>query len=902
MSAKQKQGMAALEEFLQDKYVENYEKFNENDTKVKNMQLLYPEYFYIPVNEKVGALTYIVNNEGHIFYLIKKSGLPKEIKDGLVGGDAGDGTYNDYATLNDVYGVTSDLKVYYSSSPNSKILGITEDEFDVDDTSREVFSAGSPLSDLINKGDKSKNVTAEDARGVDSLTIDQNSGITNFEDFYNLPSLETLKLNNINIENLSGIENAMNLSAVYLTGVTCGDYSSLGKLGKNLTELYIINSKDAEIDKIFGTYDEVSKIGVKNGISNFDLPNLKVLEISGLLITRKNVNGGLRTTNITMSVKNNNITKISQLNNLSNVTKTKIESLLINNNNIKSLEGIEGLTSIKTLRAETNSVNNIDGLEKINLEYCFLCNNIIGNNNEEALKSLENINGSHSKLEYLRIDNNKIQKVSYLASYKSSDKIESIYGKGNDSITDISELIVLNGKCYYEFDEKYSLSLLDDSTTELNLSNQELTFDNLIGIGRCRNMQKLSLGNVKIKNNDVIISNQENTLENRNLAQEKVSDMLKNFSKIVDLDLDGCKFITNLEFMKEWNKSNLKRIRISNTSINNMSILNEFENLNGLMCYNSPCKVNDLNDSVIIKLLQSGRAVDFFGTGNRTCSFDIDDTQSSQAIWPKTGLTSINVWDSEHAKLLDFSTVNTITSFYVGWCSTKFKFDPTNITRFDGFGADVIFSENKKGGHIVGDFDAGTVTMNSILSSFSSVDYEVRNNDVDFSNYSNCDKIVRFSNFKQYESDFSYKNMDRLTNLQTLELLNGGNITISDISSLTKLTTVKIADPIGSDILTKLPIENLVTLELTNSKFTDISPLINASKLETLNLEKGLIYDRFSYGDKTNVSTLQTFINLRNQYNKLKKLYLSGCKNILDWSILEKSEIKWDDWSGFNGK
>ncbi len=595
--------MAQLEEFIQEKYVENYEKFNEKDNKVRTMQLLYPEYFYIPVNEKVGGLTYIVNSKGHIFYLIKKSGLPEEIRENLVGGDAGKGTYSDYASLNDVYGITSDLKVYYSSSSNSELTGITDDELDVDDTSREVFGAGTPLSDLINGGDKSKNVTAESARGISSLTINQTSGVTSFEDFYNLPSLETLQLDSINIKNLSGIENAPNLSVVYLTNVTCEDYSSLGKLEGKLKALYIINSKDSEIDKLFGTYDESSGKGIKNGLSNYDLPNLKILEISGFLIDETSRTGGLRTTTEKSSVKNNNITKISQLKNLSDVTKKAIENLLINNNNIKSLDGLENLTNIKTLRAEMNSIDNIDSLQKINLEYCYLNNNVIGNNNEEALKSLENLNSSHSKLEYLRINDNKIKKVVYLASYKDSGKIKSIYGKGNDNIQDVAKLIVLNGKCYYEFDEKYSLSLLDPGTTELNLGNQELTFDNLEGIGNCTKISKLSLKNVKIKNNGVIMSSVGSSSENRELAEEKVSEMLKKLTQIVDLDLDGCKFITNLDFMKDWPKTNLSRLRISNTSISNMSRLNDFTNLSILACYNSPCKVNDLHDNVIIKLL-----------------------------------------------------------------------------------------------------------------------------------------------------------------------------------------------------------------------------------------------------------------------------------------------------------
>ena len=81
--------MVALEEFLQEKYVENYEKFETDELKINVLEQEYPQYFYIPRNENVGNLNYIVDSDGNALYPIKKSGLPDEIKDGLVGGDAG---------------------------------------------------------------------------------------------------------------------------------------------------------------------------------------------------------------------------------------------------------------------------------------------------------------------------------------------------------------------------------------------------------------------------------------------------------------------------------------------------------------------------------------------------------------------------------------------------------------------------------------------------------------------------------------------------------------------------------------------------------------------------------------------------------------------------------------------
>ena len=118
MSAKQKQGMAILEEWLQEKYVDYYDNISQNENKVEELINIeeIAKCFYCPVDDGIGNLRYIVDSDYHVLYLIRKSGLPENIKKSLVCGEAGDKKYMDYATLTDVYGVTRDLKVYYCSN------------------------------------------------------------------------------------------------------------------------------------------------------------------------------------------------------------------------------------------------------------------------------------------------------------------------------------------------------------------------------------------------------------------------------------------------------------------------------------------------------------------------------------------------------------------------------------------------------------------------------------------------------------------------------------------------------------------------------------------------------------------------------------------------------------------
>jgi type II secretory pathway pseudopilin PulG len=112
------QSVAVLEEFFNNYYIENYENVKSSESKIEELTTFKPEWFYIPASEGIGGLRYIPDSDGNALYLIKKSNLPNEIKNQIKGGDAGNGSYTDYASLNDVYGITNDLKIYWQRFNN----------------------------------------------------------------------------------------------------------------------------------------------------------------------------------------------------------------------------------------------------------------------------------------------------------------------------------------------------------------------------------------------------------------------------------------------------------------------------------------------------------------------------------------------------------------------------------------------------------------------------------------------------------------------------------------------------------------------------------------------------------------------------------------------------------------
>ena len=213
MDAKVKIGMAKLEEFLQEEYVELYDEIKDSNNKVialvNNSNT--SKYFYKPT---VGTLRYIVDSELHAYYLINKQALPDEIKQGLVGGDAGEGKYSDYASLNDVYGVTTDLKVYYCSNGLESLLGVNKDNLDKDDPLREVvFEKNPQIADVLVKDNYDKNndgkINADEIKYVTTLRVD-----STISDLSNLTNLKEITFDSVNLSSLSGIENCLKLNYV----------------------------------------------------------------------------------------------------------------------------------------------------------------------------------------------------------------------------------------------------------------------------------------------------------------------------------------------------------------------------------------------------------------------------------------------------------------------------------------------------------------------------------------------------------------------------------------------------------------------------------------------------------------------------------------------------------------
>ncbi len=277
---------------------------------------------------------------GKALYLLKKSGLPEEIQKVMKGGDDKGKTYTDFQSLNDVYGVTKDLKVYYSARSGENIFALDGNlKLDDDDLQRTVFNSSSDngyfgmLSDYDLNEDGQ--LSLEEVKSVRNLTIDSSSNIKSFSDFYNLVSLEKLVIDSKILSDLNGIQNCPNLVYVYFKNVYISDYSALSGLDNRLQYLYFYNVDDNELSKCCN--------GIKDG--NFrKLQNLSVAGYSNWFEINKDADSITR--NRVESTKSaRTITSLTPFENLTDTTKGAVRYLCINNNKIAD----ENLNSLKRI-------------------------------------------------------------------------------------------------------------------------------------------------------------------------------------------------------------------------------------------------------------------------------------------------------------------------------------------------------------------------------------------------------------------------------------------------------------------------------------------------------------------------------------------------------------------------
>ena len=867
-------------------YVSHYDTLPQDaNNKVEALQsnIESSSWFWMPKNYGFGALNYVVTSDGQMCYFIDKSAFEANSNSNisLKGGDAGDNTYQDYANFNDVYGVTSDLKVYYCASGKDSIVGIDDSEIDLDDPNREVFAAGSAFSNIINNGEK---ITAQDVKKVTSLEIDGSSGAM-LTDLYNLTSLKKLTLTNYK-GSLEGIQNAVQITEIMMKNCTISDYSALGNLGSKLNKLYLYCIDDNELTK-FST-----------DLASAEFSNLEYFGVVGNITYLSEVN--YMSASYATTKSSRTITTTLPLSNLSDTTKKAIKFMNLQNNNITTLEGITDYSNVYLLRAEDNNLDTLKGIENMSgLRYLYAPNNNLGANEgaerNEKTDALSFINSS-AKLYLACLQNNEIIWVDYL---KDQNALSLLRLAGNSnfdlaSVTRIADIylpIVVSNK---SIDSKY----LEYLTTSSNFSYKNLTETDTEKIMYLKNLDSSQKALVKYMD-----------LSGSTVSNTTLNEILKDYNNLEELNLNNCTNLTSFDFLE--GKTKLVQILFNNTGIvgDEVSKLDTFTSVKSFMCNNPDIDLTKMQKTISRTRCYSGKAgyTSYCGAGIQNTSLKKQLENCTEITYITTnGMNDDNITlDLSRTKLTSIyfqsSGCSIILPSSISYIHTWY-FDNNNWTLDFRNLKDKILSKVHFG-HFSRDWDYYKKELEQLATynvTINTLNLDIRKGEYISADILNTMKDVNIKgiNFGGLTSQENFNFValswtDKLKNVTSITM-NGVNLQNLDfLSENINLTSLNLIDCHISDISGISNCTNLKSLNLsgTTNGFSSLEALKNMKSLTTLNLNNcNGIYD--TYGDIRNLEILADL----HQTGSLTTLNFTGNSSIMDWSPL--TNLGWNQLTG----
>ena len=881
------QGIASLEEYLNQFYVENYEDLKDSEDKAEALSNYSKSssWFYKTANG------YVVDKNGKINYFLKVENLPEEARKGIVDGKSEGKTYGDYINGIDVYGVTKDLKVYYLKDGFDNVLGASYENQKDEDPTKVVFEAGSVWSKLVS-GEEARELTLKDMKDTTTLNIDANSGITSFTDIYNFTSLKKLTLTNINMSSLAGLDNVRDLEYLYLKNVNIGDYSAISKLTK-LKYLYVErNGNTEEVDN-----GQVNKMFA--AMAGVDYTKLEYFGIFGY--SQIDYYYGEGRNNYASSIKSS-VSDISKINNLSASTKNAIKYLYLNNNNITDFSAIEQCNNVSILRIETNNAENLNFIKNMkDILYLIAANN--------KLNDISILNNSFTKIQILNLRENV--QLSVCSELKALNTLNSLYMAGctNLSVVDVEAIAdFYNLIKYKNIDGKYAEYL--QGSTQRIYSNKNLA-DNSEQILALMNMSDAN----KLKVKKIDLSG------NRNLTNECLNKLLSSgFKNLVYLNLNDCSQLSNLDFLEKI--PNILELRLANTNI----LGNEVEKLDK---YCSRIGIIQLNTDIDLTKMQ--KTISNLKT-NPISKSDISflTTEYSKLYITKSlarqleNCTEITYLGTEGIQYIeneddtiDLSNCKKLTTVYIG-SKHKVKL-PSSCKYISGIGRMPDFSEcsntivNINGNGLQNVTPEEWTTCFKTLSNSTSLSrlYFTPNFNVDLEAIKYLSKssiryiligrnLAYFGTFEKLKNIDFRKTDDYVEGTPHFEKLTSvimpytGYTSLENFKDCKNLTNLQITNSKITDISAVSNLTNLITLDLSNNSISNLNGLQSLNNLTTLNLNNNSIYNTiYDTSLGANVSNIDIIKNLNSK--KLKEIHLLNNK-IDDYTELNKLSFNKKEW------
>ena len=381
-TANMKSGMATLEEWLQEKYVEYYDEAN---NYAKKPLLLNDKINNLLLTD--GGRPYIMNG-GKVYYLVNKSSLPKEVREQLIGGNTTE--YGKYIRLQDVYGITEDLKVYYCDENGNNTYGEMVVANIDPNTPIGKINNNNSLKTALSDALKDIGVTVNDEDGVTMGNVENLNTLELDGSKYNISSLSglgevrglrTLTLSNLGtssnyLSGLDGLESLPDLYYIYFKNCYISDYSKLSDCWR-LQYLYMyLPPAMVELD----ANNQVTNLGNGLGRAN-NLTRLEYFGVSGVAQWFDGTNSKSAIYESEEPGKVSTLNDASGLTNVSNTIKDKISYLVFSNVSISTFDFLSDWSALVTANLTANpNITNLsefgkhENLETVNFSTCKLLN------------------------------------------------------------------------------------------------------------------------------------------------------------------------------------------------------------------------------------------------------------------------------------------------------------------------------------------------------------------------------------------------------------------------------------------------------------------------------------------------------------------------------------------------
>ena len=917
------QGIVALEEYLQTEYVKYYDEAEDYTNKIEMLSSKMTNLCL-----KDGTKNYITY-DGKMYYLVNKQSLPDDIKNQLKGGDTTE--YAKYIRLQDVYGITTDLRVYYCADGLEGALGtLTDLEIDPN-TPLNKINNNAGLKDAITEALSEigitigeNGITTGNVSNLKTLTLDgTKSNITSLSGISELTVLQELNLKNLTIPNLDGIEACNLLKTMYFDNCQLTEENGYSKLATVLDLQKLYFKFDSTIDEATAN-KQIEKLGLALSTAT----SLNKIEYFGIFGTEGMIKERTQFSYDGTSGKysynsntRNNVTNISSLSSFAPNIKASIKYMYLNNNNLNSIEALKDFSNIEEIYVLCNSnLTSLTGLENhtsikyilaqytgivdlIGLSGCSNINTgIFTKTNLQSLdglssSSLNQIDAENSKvtdisalndntsITYLQLENNS--SLQDISSIKNCSNINNLYLAGNTLLdeTVLSSLefqnIIKNCGTNYSLDGKYGLLFLNQE--RVDLSNSNLTDEQLELLRGKENIKGIKLTG------------------NASLSNSKIEDILSTLKNLECISLVNLSQVSSINFVKELN--NLVELDLRGTAVSDLSILENLANENKLSIGSLILDNKDIDVTKIQKTISyvsiNGKPTNYTFNEDgslRTSGIIILNKDVCKLFESCTEIVSFKNYSTVGGvdATIDLSNCINLTEISARGYNAKFiipnscksiSLDSTSKT------PDLSRCDNLETLNL----GYASVNINEILSSLQNARklsiFSVYRNSVT----SKIDELHNLKYTKVTSIDFS--NSSLITNINIKEEVNNiVNISLENcksfetIETFGNLTSLQTLNIIGTKVQSLEPIRNhkaLTTLYMNNSNVNSLSALENVTTLTNIESQNTKISSLQGVENLVNLTNLNVSGNSISNLYYLSKLAEKGILKLTTLNIAD---------------